>query len=93
MKRYKDQYNIILLDWAPLSLYKEAAKFSLKFINHYLDASRNAIDVGNFVGRCLSGLSRYWLPIKKTLQKAQRTRGLSSYRAQDTRAQFIVHKS
>ena len=67
MKRYKDQYNIILLDWAPLSLYKEAAKFSLKFLNHYLDASRNAIDVGNFVGRCLSGLSRYWLPMTQLL--------------------------
>ena len=60
MKRYKDQYNVILLDWAPLAFH-DVAEWGLnfKFGTQYLDASKNAVDVGEFVGRCLDGLVRY----------------------------------
>jgi len=53
VKQYKGEYGVILLDWSSL------ASNSMTWTGStYNNAARNGIDVGNFVGKCLAGLSK-----------------------------------
>jgi len=55
MSHYNGKYDVILVDWAPLATPAQYDKWD---DYSYDSAARNAIDVGNFIGKCLAGISQ-----------------------------------
>ena len=54
MDNFSGEYSVVLLDWQNLAWFAQISSWD-DFI--YDLAARNSIDVGEFTGLCLAGLS------------------------------------